>query len=80
MGPRKTLSTETGEIKQTPSPIGDTLSVSEERYRQLFETAQDGILIIDADTGHITDANPFLVDMLGYVREDFKGAAQRLLF
>ncbi|MEJ2458600.1 MAG: RQC domain-containing protein, partial [Novosphingobium sp.] len=25
------------------------------RYRRLFETAQDGILIIDADTGHIID-------------------------
>src|SRR5512135_2940515 len=42
------------------------LQVSETRYRRLFETAQDGILILDADTGQITDVNPFLVKMLGY--------------
>ncbi|MBF4483079.1 MAG: PAS domain S-box protein [Dehalococcoides mccartyi] len=40
--------------------------VSELRYRRLFETAQDGILIIDAESGKITDANPFLFEMLGY--------------
>ena len=45
--------------------IRDALKVSEVRYRRLFETAKDGILILDADTGRITDANPFLRDMLG---------------
>jgi PAS domain S-box-containing protein len=49
------------------------LRVSETRYRRLFETAQDGILILDADTGEITDVNPFLADMLGYTHEDFMG-------
>jgi PAS domain S-box-containing protein len=28
------------------------------RYRRLFETAQDGIVLLDADTGQITNANP----------------------
>jgi|SRR5579863_3896479 len=28
------------------------IRASELRYRRLFETAQDGILILDADTGH----------------------------
>ncbi len=50
-----------------------TLQVSETRYRRLFETAQDGILILDADTGQITDVNPFLQEMLGYTREGFLG-------
>ena len=49
------------------------LKVSETRYRRLFETAQDGILILDADTGQIDDVNPFLIDMLGYTYEDFQG-------
>jgi PAS domain S-box-containing protein len=49
------------------------LQVSETRYRRLFETAQDGILILDADTGQITDVNPFLSDMLGYARAEFLG-------
>src|ERR1019366_9335270 len=49
------------------------LKVSEMRYRRLFETAQDGILILDADTGQIDDVNPFLIDMLGYAYKDFQG-------
>ncbi len=46
---------------------------SETRYRRLFETAQDGILILDAETGQISDVNPFLIEMLGYSYEDFLG-------
>ena len=49
------------------------LQVSENRYRRLFETAQDGILILDAGTGKIIDVNPFLIDMLGYDRDEFIG-------
>jgi PAS domain S-box-containing protein len=51
----------------------DALRVSETRYRRLFETAQDGIFILDADTGRILDANPFLVEMLGYAHEALVG-------
>jgi PAS domain S-box-containing protein len=51
----------------------EVLMASETRYRRLFETAQDGILILDADTGQISDVNPFLVQMLGYSHEDFLG-------
>ena len=47
------------------------LKTSELRYRRLFEAAQDGILILDADTGMITDVNPFLINMLGYSRDEF---------
>jgi formate hydrogenlyase transcriptional activator len=51
----------------------EALKSSEKRYRRLFETAQDGILILDAETGQISDVNPFLVEMLGYSHEDFLG-------
>lgn len=51
----------------------EALKISETRYRRLFESAQDGILILDAETGNIADVNPFLVDMLGYSHEDFLG-------
>ncbi|MCG2787504.1 MAG: sensor domain-containing diguanylate cyclase [Anaerolineae bacterium] len=47
------------------------LKTSELRYRRLFEAAQDGILILDAKTGMITDVNPFLINMLGYSRDEF---------
>lgn len=48
-------------------------AASELRYRRLFETAQDGILIINAETGQITDVNPFLIDMLGYSKNELLG-------
>jgi PAS domain S-box-containing protein len=50
-----------------------TSLVSEIRYRRLFEAAQDGILILDADTGNIDDVNPFLSKLLGYEREELIG-------
>jgi two-component system, cell cycle sensor histidine kinase and response regulator CckA len=51
----------------------EALSASEARYRRLFEAAQDGILILDAMTGEITDVNPYLISLLDYTREDFLG-------
>jgi PAS domain S-box-containing protein len=44
----------------------DKVRVSEIRYRRLFEAAHDGVLIIDAGTGKIIEANPFMTRMLGY--------------
>jgi diguanylate cyclase (GGDEF)-like protein/PAS domain S-box-containing protein len=52
-----------------------TLADSEARYRRLFETAKDGILILNGDTGRIIDANPFLQDMLGYAESELIGKA-----
>jgi PAS domain S-box-containing protein len=49
------------------------LQASETRYRRLFETAQDGILILNAETGEIDDVNPYMIDMLHYSREEFLG-------
>ncbi len=43
---------------------------SEERYRRLFETAQDGILILNANTGKIIDANPFISNLTGYSNKE----------
>jgi PAS domain S-box len=53
--------------------IEEALQASETRYRRLFETAQDGILILNEETGQIDDVNPFLKDMLGYTHEEFMG-------
>ncbi|MGA2417433.1 MAG: sigma 54-interacting transcriptional regulator [Candidatus Sulfotelmatobacter sp.] len=57
-----------------PEHSEERLRASELRYRRLFETAKDGILILDAKTGKITDANPFLIDLLGYSLDEFIGA------
>jgi len=53
--------------------VEETLRVSEARYRRLFESALDGILILDEETARITEVNPFLIDMLGYSRQDLLG-------
>jgi PAS domain S-box-containing protein len=42
---------------------------SELRYRRLFESAQDGILILEAETGRIMDVNPYLIELLGFTHE-----------
>ena len=53
--------------------LQNALQESEIRFRRLFETAQDGVLILDADTGQIGEVNKFLIDMLAYSREEFLG-------
>ncbi len=49
------------------------LRASELSYRRLFEAAKDGILILDADTGRITEVNPFLFELLGFSRNEMIG-------
>src|SRR4030043_2398622 len=51
----------------------EALKNSETRYRRLFEAARDGILILDAETGQIVDVNPFVLEILGYSREELLG-------
>jgi len=51
----------------------ESLIDSEKRYRRLFESAKDGILILDADTGKIADVNPFLLQLLGYQHDELLG-------
>ena len=57
------------------------LQASETRYRRLFEAAQDGILILDADTGRLavyygcadtvlSVAHAQLDDVLAFVKEN----------
>ncbi|MHB8895963.1 MAG: sensor histidine kinase, partial [Candidatus Geothermincolia bacterium] len=49
------------------------LRESELRYRRIFETATDGIILLDAGTGEIEDVNPGLEKMLGYPRAELVG-------
>jgi PAS domain S-box-containing protein len=46
---------------------------SEIRYRRLFEAARDGILILDPVSRKITDANPFMSELLGYPHAELLG-------
>ena len=67
--------TEQAEIRteQAETRSEQAIRASELRYRRLFETAQDGILILDSETGQVMDANPFMKDLLGYSQEEFLG-------
>jgi diguanylate cyclase (GGDEF)-like protein/PAS domain S-box-containing protein len=53
--------------------ISEALRISESRYRRLFETALDGVLLLNAETAQIEDVNPYLIDMLGYSHAEFLG-------
>ena len=63
----KTLNIDNSKLKIAE----EILLASEIRYRRLFESAKDGILILDAETGMINDANPYLIELLGYSKEQF---------
>ena len=49
------------------------LQLSETHYRRLFETAKDGILLLHAKSGVVTDVNSHLLDMIGYRHDDIIG-------
>jgi PAS domain S-box-containing protein len=49
------------------------IRASELSYRRLFEAAKDGILILDVDTGRISDVNPFLIELLGSSHSEMVG-------
>lgn len=66
-------------MKSPPTPhpystdVSQSLRASESRYRKLCETAQDGILLLDADTAPIEDVNPCLIAMPGYSHAECLG-------
>jgi len=59
--------TEQAELRteQAEARSEQAVLTSEFNYRRLFEAAREGILILEADTGRITDVNPFLIELLG---------------
>ncbi len=55
------------------SHFEDLLEESEERYRRIFETATDGIVLLEKREGHIVRANPATEKMLGYSEAEYIG-------
>jgi two-component system cell cycle sensor histidine kinase/response regulator CckA len=53
--------------------LEELLTESEMRYRRLFETASDGIVLLEKREGNITHANTAAEKMLGYSAEEFIG-------
>jgi len=60
-------------FKQAELQSEEALRASELRYRRLFEAARDGILILEIESGRITDVNPFLVELLGFSHDEMVG-------
>ncbi|WAC05309.1 MAG: PAS domain S-box protein [Methanoregula sp.] len=73
--PKKQFADLVDKIKQAVGlkAAKEALRNSEIRYRKLFETANDGILLIDAETGEIINANPFLLTLIGSSPEEILG-------
>jgi PAS domain S-box-containing protein len=69
------MSSEHGNGNVTGNGAGtqQALRASELSYRRLFEAAQDGILILDVNTGRIIDVNPFLTKLLGFSHGEMVG-------
>ncbi|WP_211215677.1 hybrid sensor histidine kinase/response regulator [Geopsychrobacter electrodiphilus] len=59
------------------SRLEDQLEESELRYRRLFETASDGIVLLEKKEGHVAHANPALEKMLGYSEAECLGKKLR---
>jgi diguanylate cyclase (GGDEF)-like protein/PAS domain S-box-containing protein len=77
------LEQQNGELRRARDEVEHALEVSrrtqqalvasETRYRRLFETAKNGILILDAATGRIAEVNPCLSGFLGYLPGEMVG-------
>lgn len=61
------------QAKHEETKTENALRASELSYRRLFEAAKDGILILNFETGRITDVNPFLYKLLGFARDEMIG-------
>ena len=73
IGPAIKGALEKKKVREEKEMAEEALKASNTRYRRLFETAKDGILLLDGDTGEITDVNPFMIEMLGYNHDEFLG-------
>ena len=49
------------------------LRASEDQFRAIFEHAAEGILVVDGQTGRLTNANPAICQLLGYAKEELLG-------
>jgi diguanylate cyclase (GGDEF)-like protein/PAS domain S-box-containing protein len=77
IGEVKTLRRRAEELERTADDHARqaaTPSESEQRYRRLFDAARDGIVLVEADTGHIFDVNPSFLAMTDYTRDELMGS------
>lgn len=64
------------ELEQAAGGVSGTeaaLPAGEEKYRQLFATVSDAIIIFDAETRRFLDVNERALHLYGYTRDEFLG-------
>jgi PAS domain S-box-containing protein len=54
----------------TEQPLSE---ISDRLYRVIFDSADDGLIVSDLETGLVVEANPAACGMHGYAREEIVG-------
>jgi two-component system CheB/CheR fusion protein len=55
--------------------VTDRQEAAEIQYRRLFESAKDGILVLDASSATVVDVNPYFIDLSRYPKDELLGKA-----
>jgi two-component system CheB/CheR fusion protein len=53
--------------------VTDRREAAEVQYRRLFESAKDGIIVVNGTTGLVLDVNPFFLELTRYSRLEIVG-------
>jgi len=53
--------------------VTERREIAEIRFQRLFETAKDGMIVVDAESGAVEDVNPFFLQLTGFERAQFVG-------
>ncbi len=64
---------EANEYEETIDEAGRARERSEQKHRTLLETAPNGIVLADVDTGEITSVNERMTELVGRSREELEG-------
>ncbi len=64
---------ESGLVSKKTPRNQESLKVAANSYKRLFETSRDGLLILDADTGRVTNANSFFFQLTGHTEKEIIG-------
>lgn len=59
--------------------VNDALRESEERYRSLFDAAQDGIALAEVETGNLVECNQALCHLVERNKDELVGQHQSIL-
>jgi PAS domain S-box-containing protein len=55
--------------------VTDRQETAEIQYRRLFESAKDGIIVLELPSGRVVDVNPYFLELSRYPRAELLGSA-----